>query len=61
MTPGDFAFWERVASTPCLGIGEGTVDWQNRDFISLTRVFLPFAENGTTTDVIVAVAFPKLT
>ncbi len=58
MTPGDFRFWEQVALTPCIGVGSGSVDWQDREHVRVTRVFVPFGEDGQTTDTILAVAWP---
>lgn len=57
LTPEDFAFWERVALTPCIGIGRGTIDWQNREHVSVMRVFLPLAGATGLASMIMAVAF----
>lgn len=57
LTTDDFEFWRKVVSDPCIGIGQGSVDWQGRDFVRVTRVFLPLAEDGNVVDHVLAVAF----
>jgi hypothetical protein len=56
MTEEDFQVWVRVASEPCIALGEGTIDWQDRDHVQVRRIFLPCGEDGRTTDVIISVA-----
>lgn len=52
ITLKDWTFWERVADQPCIGHAEGNIYWKSRDYIHLTRIFLPFGEDGRTCDTI---------
>lgn len=55
ITLKDMGFWERLATQPCIGRAEGTLYWQDRDYVRLDRFFLPFGEDGETVDTIISV------
>ena len=57
LTQEDFDFLVKVADDPCIATSHGTVDWKKREFVKISRVFLPLAEDGKTVDRILAVAF----
>lgn len=54
VTLKDWEFWTRVAKEPCIGRSEGNIYWKARDHIYLSRIFLPFGEDGKTCDIIVS-------
>ncbi len=60
LTPDDFNFLVKVAQDPCIASSLGTVDWKDRDFVTISRIFLPLAEDGALVDRILAVAFSGL-
>ena len=61
MTPGDFDFWDRIVNGPSIGITSGTIEWLNRDFVRLSRIFLPLSCDDGLVDRVVSVAFPQET
>ena len=50
----DFAFYERVASEPCIGIATGQLDWRGREFVTVSRIYLPCATGPDTVDHVVS-------
>ena len=54
VTLKDMDFWTRVVTEPCIGMSEGNLYWKGRDHVHLSRVFLPFAEDGRNCDRIVS-------
>lgn len=59
MTEGDFDFWDRIVNGPSIAITSGTIEWLNRDFVRLSRIFLPLSDGGGQVDQVVSVAFPQ--
>jgi len=52
VTLKDMDFWHRVINEPCIGMTEGNLYWKGRKHVHLSRVFLPFGEDGRTCDTI---------
>ena len=52
VTLKDLDFWDRVINEPCIGMTEGNLYWKGRNHVHLSRVFLPFGEDGRTCDTI---------
>ena len=50
----DFAFFRRVVGEPCIGIATGQLDWRGRDFITMSRIYLPCAPEGGVVDHVVS-------
>jgi len=54
LLPEDFAFFEHVSREPCIGIATGQLDWRERDFVTIQRLFLPCAPEGGMVDRVVS-------
>lgn len=54
ITQKDWGFLERIVTTPCLGLAEGSLYWKNKDFVQLSRLFFPFGEDGKTCDTMIS-------
>jgi|GEM_PF-1379304 len=55
VTMRDWSFWERIVKEPCIGRSEGNLYWKGRDYVHVSRVFLPYGEDGRTCDTISSV------
>ena len=49
----DFAFFRRVVNESCIGVATGQLDWRGRNFITLSRLYMPCAPvNGVVDHVV---------
>ena len=50
----DFAFYRRIVCEPCIGITTGQLDWRERDFVTVSRLYLPCGPSPDAVDRVVS-------
>ena len=56
----DVAFFEHIIDDKVIGLCDGTMTWQRRDYVQLSALRLPLADDGETIDKILGVSRYRL-